>query len=310
MFTAALLAIAVTPAFAVLLVSMCVLYPASGAFVALSQADVMDANVDRRDQNMARWNLAGSLGALSGPGLLVAAVFVGAGWRGAYAVMAIAAAATVASLALAPRPPHNAEAGQQSLPASVRAALRSLRRGDVVRALLLLEVSDLMLDVLTGYLALYFVDVLSQPPWVGALVVAVRVGAGLAGDVVTVQVLERVAGLSYVRVTGLAAVVAYPLFLVLPGVVPKLVALAALSVVTAGWYPVLQARLYAALPGQSGAQLAIGNVFRIAITPVPLVIGLAATRFGLGAALWIFAAGPVLLSALLLHARTDQATPR
>ncbi|HLZ93962.1 MAG TPA: MFS transporter [Candidatus Dormibacteraeota bacterium] len=306
-FTVALFAFAAAPSYAALLLAMCALYPASGAFVALSQADLMDADVARRDQNMARWNLAGSIGELGGPGLLVATVFAGASWRGAYAVMGVIAAIAVAGLLLAPGPAPKTDAHEDGLRGAIRAALRSLRRVDVLRALLLLEVSDLMLDVLTGYLALYFVDVLGEPAWVGALAVGVRIGAGLAGDVLTVHLLERVAGTAYVRATAAAALVAFPVFLLAPGVVPKLAALAALSVLTAGWYPVLQARLYAALPGQSGAQLAIGNVFRMAVTPVPLLIGLMAARFGLGAALWIFAAGPVLLTLLLWRAR-DHAT--
>jgi MFS family permease len=185
MFTIGVLTIAAAPSFAVLIVAMSVLYPASGAFVALSQADLMDADVNRRDQNMARWNLAGSIGALAGPGLLIAVVFVDASWRGAYVAMGFVAATALVGLAIAPRAPHPSEAQSGGLIAAVRAALRSLRRGEVLRALLMLEISQLMLDVLTGYLALYFVDVLRQPGWVGALVIGVRISAGIAGDVLT-----------------------------------------------------------------------------------------------------------------------------
>ncbi|HET7380889.1 MAG TPA: MFS transporter, partial [Gaiellales bacterium] len=91
-FTAALLAVSVTPSYASLLVAFAVLYPASGAFVFLSQADLMDAAPERREQNMARWTLAGSIGALAGPALLTVALFAGAGWRGAYAACAVIAA--------------------------------------------------------------------------------------------------------------------------------------------------------------------------------------------------------------------------
>ena len=306
LFVAALIAVAVSPAFGVLLAALAVLYPASGAFVALSQADLMDADTTRREQNMARWNLAGSLGALAGPGLLIAAVLAGIGWRGAYVVMAFVAMAALTGLALMPasRPSHTSGEDPLGLGEAVRAALRSLVRAEVVRNLLLLEVSDLMLDVLTGYLALYFVDVLGEPAWVGAAVVAVRVAAGLAGDVATIHLLERVSGLAYVRVTAAATLLAFPTFLLVPGTGPKLAAIALVSLLTAGWYPVLQARLYGSLPGQSGAQLAIGNVFRIAVTPIPLLIGLAAARLGLGSALWIFAASPLLLSALLVRSRS------
>src|SRR5260370_7700799 len=206
--------------------------------------------------------------------------------------MAVTAAIALGALGRTAASPQSAIAQAAGFRAAVRAALRSLARGDVLRTLLLLEVSDLMLDVLTGYLALYFVDVLGEPAWVGALVVAVRIASGLAGDVATVHILERVAGLAYVRATAAATLIAYPLFLVLPGVGAKIVVVAVVSLLTSGWYPVLQARLYQSLPGQSGAQLAIGNVFRIAATPIPLLIGLAAPRYGPARARRAFPLGP------------------
>ncbi len=300
LFTGALLAISAAPAFLVLLLA--ILYPASGAFVFLSQADLMDAVPARREQNMARWNLAGSIGALAGPALLTAAVFAGPGWRGAYAVTAVVSAAALASRAFAPATPHEHAASQPGFRDTLKAALRSLVRLEVVRTVALLEASDLMLDVLTGYLALYFVDVLHQPPWFGALVVAVRIASGLAGDVISVHVLERMSGTTYVRLTAFGAAAAYTALLLVPNVLAKMALIAVLSVLTAGWYPVLQARLFHALPGQSGALLAIGNVFRLVTTPLALVIGLVAARFGLGTALWILVASPVLVVLLLRRA--------
>ncbi len=302
LFTGALLAISAAPTFLVLLLALTILYPASGAFVFLSQADLMDAVPARREQNMARWNLAGSIGALAGPALLTAAVFAGPGWRGAYAVTAVVSAAALASRAFAPATPHEHAASQPGFRDTLKAALRSLVRLEVVRTVALLEASDLMLDVLTGYLALYFVDVLHQPPWFGALVVAVRIASGLAGDVISVHVLERMSGTTYVRLTAFGAAAAYTALLLVPNVLAKMALIAVLSVLTAGWYPVLQARLFHALPGQSGALLAIGNVFRLVTTPLALVIGLVAARFGLGTALWILVASPVLVVLLLRRA--------
>ena len=307
LFTAALIAVALAPVFGWLLVAFAVLYPASGAFVALSQADLMDAAPARREQNMARWTLAGSVGGLAGPAVLALAVFVGAGWRGAYAGCALVAAAVLVSRALAPSPPH--ADGQIHTPfrAALAGALRALKRGDVLGALALLEISDLMLDVLTGYLALYFVDVLHQPSWFGAVVVAVRIASNLAGDVVSVALLERIRGTSYVRATAIAAAFAYAAALLLPGVWTKLAIVALLSLLTAGWYPVLQARVYQALPGQSGAQLAIGNVFSMVMSPVALIIGLAATRFGLSAALWMLIVSPIAIALFLRRPPQDTA---
>ena len=300
LFAAALAAFALAPTYAVLVLAMIVLYPASGAFVSLSQADLMDARPDRREQNMARWTLAGSLGALAGPAVLAIAVLAGAGWRGAYLGLTIAAVAVMAWRLLAGGSPHLTQPGAgASIRESMLAAVRSLRRGQVLRALLLLEIGDLMLDLLTGYIALYFVDTLGEPAWVGALAVGIRIGSGLAGDFLSVHLLERVSGTGYVRVTAALTVLAYPVFLLVPGVVPKLAMLAVVSVLTAGWYPVLQAKVYEALPGQSGAQLAIANVVNIAASPLPLVIGLGAARFGLGTALWLIAASPLIVALLI-----------
>ena len=304
-FTIALLTVAVAPGFVWLVVAFSALYPASGAFVFLSQADLMDAAPNRREQNMARWTLAGSIGALIGPALLAAAVFAGVSWRGAFAACAAVAAVALVSRAVMPAPAHTQEDEVAGFRTAVVAALRSLRRRDVLGALAVLEVSDLMLDVLTGYLALYFVDVLHQSIWFGAVVVAVRVASNLVGDLISVQLLERISGAPYVRVTAVAAALAYAAVLLVPGAPAKLALVAVLSVLTAGWYPVLQARVYHALPGQSGALLAIGNVFRTVTTPVALVIGLVASRFGLTAALWLLIISPVLV-ALLSRARGQE----
>src|SRR3954454_25266818 len=58
----ALLCVALSNDFVPLLLSFVVLYPASGAFVSLSQATLMDHDSDRHEHNMARWPFAGSLG--------------------------------------------------------------------------------------------------------------------------------------------------------------------------------------------------------------------------------------------------------
>jgi FSR family fosmidomycin resistance protein-like MFS transporter len=49
-----------------LLFALLVFNPASGAFVGLSQATLMDTAPARREQNMARWVFAGSLGVVAG----------------------------------------------------------------------------------------------------------------------------------------------------------------------------------------------------------------------------------------------------
>ena len=98
----------------------------------------------------------------------------------------------------------------------------SLRRLDVVRWLVLLEMSDLMLDGLLGYLALYFVDVAEASEAVAALGVGVWMVAGLVGSLLLIPMLERVAGLTYLKYSVLCQIGLFAAFLLAPALPFKL----------------------------------------------------------------------------------------
>jgi FSR family fosmidomycin resistance protein-like MFS transporter len=160
-----------------------------------------------------------------------------------------------------------------------------------------LEFSDLMLDVLLGFLALYFVDVVGTTPVQAGIAVAVWTGVGLLGDLLLIPLLERVPGLRYLRWSAALELVLFPAFLLAPNAWAKWVLLGLLGFFNAGWYSILKARLYTAMPGQSGTVMTVGNVFGLVGQFVPLGLGLAAERFGLRAALWLLVAGPLALLA-------------
>ena len=161
------------------------------------------------------------------------------------------------------------------------------------------------MDVFTGFLALYLVDVAHLTPAVAALAIAIRLGAALAGDAALIVILERVSDLTVLRVSAAAAALLYPAFLLVPGVVPKLAVLAVLSAATAPWYPVLQARLYGSLPGRSSVAVTLSSAAGLAGGLGPLAVGLVAQSFGLSWAL----AGLVLVpvAVLLVPGRGRQA---
>lgn len=298
-YAAALLLCAVSRSFALLLLASLLLYPASGAFVSLSQATLVDGDPGRQEQSMALWNLAGSLGVVGGPLALTAILFVGGGWRALFAGMSVCAFLTLV-LAWQRLPSGRSMGGEeQTLIAGMRRALLALRRVEVVRWLVLLECANLTQDVLFGYLALYFVDVVGLTAIQAGVAVAVWIMAGLLGSVILIPLLERVPGLLYVRWTALSALIIFPGFLLVPGLVPKVALLGLLGLLDAGWYPVLQGRLYAALPGQSGIVLTLSTVFALLPAAILFALGLAAQRFGLGVAVWLLLAGPVALSIAL-----------
>ncbi|MGH3161998.1 MAG: hypothetical protein ACRDOC_08950, partial [Streptosporangiaceae bacterium] len=172
----------------------------------------------------------------------------------------------------------------------------ALRDWGTLRWLLLIEVADLLVDVFTGFLALYLVDVAHLTPAFAALAIAVRLGAALAGDAALIVILERVSDLTVLRVSAAAAALLYPAFLLVPGVAPKLAVLALLSAATAPWYPVLQARLYGSLPGRSSVAVTLSSAAGLAGGLGPLAVGLVAQSFGLSWAL----AGLVLVPVVVL----------
>ncbi len=314
-FVLTLLAVASARSFAVLLAAFVAFYPASGAFVSLTQAELMDTWPDRHAQVMARWELAGSTGAVAGPLLLIAVLAAGGGWRDAYLILAaLAAVAWLGSCVPGPGPGPAAvldteAADGRPWTARAREVLAALRNWDTLRWLVLLQVADLLVDVFTGFLALYLVDVGHLRPAIAALAIAIRLGAALGGGAALVVVLERAGDLAVLRATAIAAALLYPGFLLVPGVAPKLVILAALSAATAPWYPLLQARLYGSLPGRSSVAVTLSSAAALAGGLGPLAVGLAAQGFGLPWALAGLAVVPVVVLAVSASARPRSGPP-
>jgi MFS transporter, FSR family, fosmidomycin resistance protein len=290
-FAAAVAVAAGAPSFWVLLLAFAALYPASGAFVSLSQASLMDLEPERREQNMARWTLAGATGAVAGPLLLTAFASAGLGWRGLFFAFALLALALVA---LARRTPDTD--GDDARP-RVREALHVLLRRDVFRWLFLLELSDLLLDAFLAFLALYFVDEVGTSVATGGIAVAVWTGAGLVGAAAMIPLLGRIDGVRYLRGSAALAGLLFAGFLLTPHPGAKLALVAAIAVINAGWYPVLQARLYKALGRTSGLALTVGALFPLNAA-LPIAIAALAEQWGLATALWVLLAAPAALLTL------------
>jgi MFS transporter, FSR family, fosmidomycin resistance protein len=289
--------------FAVLLCACTAFYPASGAFVSLTQAELMDAWPDRQARVMARWDLAGSTGAVAGPLLVLAVLAGGGGWRPAYLILAGLAGVAWLGACLREPAPASAAAQRQPWTARARDAAAALRDWSTVRWLVLLEVANLLVDVLTGFAAVYLVDVARVPPAIAALAIAIRLGCAVAGDAALVLALDRLGDLTVLRWSAVAAALLYPGFLLAPGVAAKIAILAALSAATAPWYPLLQARLYGSLPGRSPVAVTLSSAAALAGGLGPLAVGVIAGAFGLPWALTLLAVVPVAVLAGLAGAR-------
>jgi len=306
-FTLALFLTSLSSGFIFLLISFTLFYPSSGAFVSLSQATLMDVDPSRHDQNMARWTFAGSLGVMIGPPLLVGLAAIGFGWRGVF--MALGLLAIIILTFAWRRVP--ADAGNLSripsftdLFSGFRSAFAALKCGEVVRWLILLQFSDLMLDVLLGFLALYFHDAVGLTNAEAAGAVFIWLAVGLAGDFLLIPLLEKVNGLRYLRLSVILEFILFPTFLLIPVPWIKLVLVGLLGFFNSGWYAILKGRLYSTMPGQSGAVLTLGNLTGLIGDLLPFLIGLAADYFGLPVAMWLLLAGPAALLVGLPRTRT------
>lgn len=302
---------AASGSFAMLLIAYMLFYPASGAYVSLSQAVLMDLEPPRHEQNMARWTFAGSLGVVVGPLLLSGAAALGAGWRvpfwGVAGFAALVLAFSWRAYQGSTAATHfQASPDRPSFLQGLRNAGRALTRKEVWRWLILLEFSDLMLDILYSYLALYLVEVTGVTAVEAGLGVAVWTGVGLLGDFLLIPLIERVPGLVYLRISTVLELILFPVFLLSPWILVKLVVLGLLGFFNSGWYSILQGRLYSAMPGQSGTVMTLGDIAGFVGKLLPLAIGLLAQQFGLATAMWALLAGPVALLIGLVGAREPE----
>jgi MFS transporter, FSR family, fosmidomycin resistance protein len=311
-----LLMTALAPSFGWLLAAAVLMYPASGAFVTLAQATLMDLYPGRESQMMARWVLSGSLANLTGPMFSAGLFALALTWRTAFVVLALMAFGLTLWTSRANFPVQKREtstgpltlfeAGVQEarqLVQGLRTAVTDLR---VLRWILLLELSDLMLDIHTSYLALYFRDVVGTGQTQTSLLFGLFMGASLLSDVAMVYLLERYPGRGVVRFSAGVIAVLYPAWLLLPGLGFKIVLAFAIKLLTLGWYTVLQGESYASLPERKGTLLAIQSTAGIFGGLLPWLVGWLAGQYGLQSAMWLLWAGPL---SLLLFVPGTRTTP-
>jgi predicted MFS family arabinose efflux permease len=158
--------------------------------------------------------------------LLAGGFALGLGWRWAFFALSGLALLLVIALAVQafPRSQHPAEhehAGSRSGTAVTgRALLHGLRQAlanaSLLRWILLLQLSDLLLDIFFGYIPLYLADVVGLENAGVALWMGVLMFTGLVADLLVIPLLERFPGRRLVRVSAIAAALIYPTLLLIP----------------------------------------------------------------------------------------------
>lgn len=291
--------IAAARSFPLFLLAFVLSFPASGAFVTLAQATLMDLNPGRESHMMARWTAAGSVGNLLGPLLVAGGLALALGWRWVFYALAGLALILVLAVLVHKFPAHPAHEDPPEGSFSLRLLMNSLRAAvrnrDLLRWVLLLDLSDLLLDIFTGYTALYFTDVAGATPAQASLFLTVLMLAGLAADLLLIPLLEHVPGRWLVRASAALAIPVYAAWLLAPWLPVKVILLVLIRFSTLGWYPVLQGEAYASAPGRSGAVMAITSLAGILSGGLTWLVGWTAGAAGLPAAMWLLLLGPISL---------------
>jgi FSR family fosmidomycin resistance protein-like MFS transporter len=99
----------------------------------------------------------------------------------------------------------------------------------------------------------------------------------------------------YLRISMILELFAFVAFIIAQPLWLKLVMVGLVGLFNSGWYSILAAQLYAAMPGQSGTVMTVTNVTGLVGHVFPLIIGALAQQLGLGVAIWLLLLGPVAL---------------
>ena len=290
----ALLLIGGADSFAVLLLALTISYPASGAFVGLTQATMIERHPARESEMMARWTAAGTLGSLSGPALFAGLVALGLSWRAPFVLLG-AVCLGLALVVRRPQPFRRTPPNWRSISEELRSNLQAtihLRR--LWRWLLLLPLADLMLDVFFGYIALFLTDVVGLAPATAAAAVTIWLLGFLAGQVLLARRLAGQNVRRLIRWTSAATLVLFPLWLAAPGgAVGRLAGLFVLGLLASPWYPLLQGEAFASFPGRAATVTALTSVTGTAGGILAILAGMVAASFGLTAGLALLLLGPL-----------------
>jgi predicted MFS family arabinose efflux permease len=283
---------------------------AATAVVGLAEATLIDARPDARAATMTRWMLLGLLGDVAAPLLLITAGALGAGWRGAYAALAVFLAAAAIAIAARPIPPPpptaDAADADGGPPEGLVATLRkTVRNRKLVVWLAVLVLCDLLDEILVVLASLHLRDVLGAGPGWRTAVIAAFVGGGAIGLVVVERLLKRIAPLRLLAACGAACTAAYVAWLCAPTPLASTVLMVAVGATAAPLYPLTSAQAYAMHTGRAGAVIAVSHLFAPVALALPWVCGAVADRFGTWVALALLLAQPLGIAVMAARAARD-----
>ena len=304
-----LILMGITPGYLLLLTGVAIQGLAGGPFVGLSQASLMDAHPGRHDHMMAWWSIIGNIGFLVTVLTVAVAYALGIDWRWLFVlggVLFIIYAFFLTRLRF-PRAGKTTEEskeeeeGEGVKPASNWAAIKEAALDmALLRWALILPLLEIPLN---AFVVLYFHDVAGLSDVAASSSLLVIIVSSLVGKALLPWLLRYFDGLRLLKFAIWIGVVSFAVFLLVPGVPAKFVALAVFSLVESSWHTLAQAQAYATQPGQSGVVLSVTSLISPVTSFLPLLVGVIATWAGLGWGLAVLLVGPSIAGVLLLFSK-------
>lgn len=299
-WAASLLLAAGAPNFGLLLAAFALAGAAYGPLANTADVVLVEGHPDAVERISSRSTALDTIGALLAPGAVAVAGWAGLDER---VVLAVAGAGTlgyalllagsrVPAPVLAPRADMSEARAQAA--GNIRAVLSDRHARVWIGALLLIEVLE--------------PPVVFEPVWLRDVVgvsqplIAVHLAAGSVATFVALIVLDRWLvrhdALPVLVACGVATLVLYPAWLLVPGFAAKLALVVVRDAAMAPLWPILHSRALAAVPGKAGAVSAVTAM--IGVLPLHAGFGWLAASAGLTASmLWVQVATMVGLLVLL-----------
>ncbi len=252
---------------------------------------------------LARTNLYAIAGDLAGPAFLVLAATLGWSWR---TPMAIAAVLTVAyavwlSLLSFPRPPHHrTDAGASSIAASARVVLRTRQVWFVA---ILATLTGPLDEPLLGFL-IAFLETDRGLSTAAATSIALVGGAGgIVAFTVGARLVRPFSDRAVLLTGALALLGGVVMVVAIQPTVATVIAVLVIGLALDLTWLTLQHRTLTLVPGRAGTTKAVVSSVEMLSFVIPIMAGVAADRYGLAAALAVFATLPVLMLLTALGVR-------
>ncbi len=292
--------IGVAPTLALLLVGFAVYGLASGPLAHTADVVLVEAYPDAPERIYTRATTLDTVGALLGPLLVTATIWLGFEWR--WLLLCLGFSSLIYGVViLRTRFPARADGGRRGMSGFWVSLGNNLRMVLGSRPALRWLAFLFVLAILESPMQFTSIWLREQVGMSQAMIGIYR-ALEMAVSILSLLVLDRwLSHRNYRHILLIASpalLILYPIWLLLPGIWPRFVLSIPISFLFTVFWPIGKSQSLAAVPGRGGTVTALQSL--LGLIPLPLLFGLLADRFDLTAIMfWVYVGGTSLMILLV-----------